>query len=81
MKNTVPKSISLELTVGEVAKRSGVAISTLHYYESEGLISSWRRAEGSSLTLSIRPNRLQCRPLINAILIPCNSGWARQMPL
>jgi len=31
-----------ELTVGQVAKRSGVAISTLHYYESEGLISSWR---------------------------------------
>jgi MerR family transcriptional regulator, redox-sensitive transcriptional activator SoxR len=42
MKNTTPKYISMELTVGEVAKRSGVAISTLHYYEAEGLISSWR---------------------------------------
>jgi MerR family redox-sensitive transcriptional activator SoxR len=42
MKKEVPKHISLELTVGQVAKRSGVAISTLHYYESEGLISSWR---------------------------------------
>jgi MerR family redox-sensitive transcriptional activator SoxR len=42
MKKTVAKRISLELTVGEVAKRSGVAISTLHYYESEGLITSWR---------------------------------------
>ena len=30
------------LTVGEVATRSGVAVSTLHYYEAEGLISSWR---------------------------------------
>jgi MerR family redox-sensitive transcriptional activator SoxR len=30
------------LTVGEVAARSGVAISTLHFYETEGLISSWR---------------------------------------
>ena len=30
------------LTVGEVAERSGVAISTLHFYESEGLITSWR---------------------------------------
>lgn len=30
------------LTVGEVAKRSGVAISTLHFYESKGLIISWR---------------------------------------
>jgi MerR family redox-sensitive transcriptional activator SoxR len=31
-----------ELTVGEVAARSGVAVSTLHYYEAEGLIRSWR---------------------------------------
>lgn len=30
------------LTVGEVAARSGVAVSTLHFYETEGLISSWR---------------------------------------
>jgi MerR family redox-sensitive transcriptional activator SoxR len=42
MNEAVPKRISLELTVGEVAKRCGVAISTLHYYESEGLISGWR---------------------------------------
>jgi MerR family redox-sensitive transcriptional activator SoxR len=42
MKKPVPKLISLELTVGQVAKRSGVAVSALHYYESEGLISSWR---------------------------------------
>lgn len=30
------------LTVGEVAQRSGVAISTLHFYESKGLISAIR---------------------------------------
>lgn len=34
--------ISMELTVGEVAARSGVAVSALHFYESEGLIRSWR---------------------------------------
>jgi len=33
-----------ELTVGEVAKRSGVAVSTLHFYESKGLIKSWRNS-------------------------------------
>jgi MerR family transcriptional regulator, redox-sensitive transcriptional activator SoxR len=33
-----------ELAVGEVAKRSGVAVSTLHFYEAEGLISSRRTA-------------------------------------
>ena len=30
------------LSVGEVASRSGVAVSTLHFYEREGLIESWR---------------------------------------
>lgn len=32
------------LSIGEVASRSGVAISTLHFYEREGLISSRRNA-------------------------------------
>jgi MerR family transcriptional regulator, redox-sensitive transcriptional activator SoxR len=32
------------LTVGEVAQRSGVAVSTLHFYESQGLIKSWRNS-------------------------------------
>lgn len=30
------------LTVGEVARRTGVAVSALHYYEREGLIASTR---------------------------------------
>jgi MerR family transcriptional regulator, redox-sensitive transcriptional activator SoxR len=38
----LPPGMSGELSVGEVAKRSGVAVSTLHYYEAEGLIRSWR---------------------------------------
>jgi MerR family transcriptional regulator, redox-sensitive transcriptional activator SoxR len=33
-----------ELTVGQVADRSGVAVSALHFYEAEGLISSRRTA-------------------------------------
>ncbi|MDP5253808.1 MULTISPECIES: redox-sensitive transcriptional activator SoxR [unclassified Vibrio] len=32
----------MEMTVGEVARRSGVNISTLHFYEQKGLIYSWR---------------------------------------
>jgi MerR family redox-sensitive transcriptional activator SoxR len=35
-----------ELTVGEVAARSGVAVSAIHFYEAEGLITS-RRNEGN----------------------------------
>jgi MerR family transcriptional regulator, redox-sensitive transcriptional activator SoxR len=30
------------LTVGEIAERSGVAVSTIHFYEAKGLISSVR---------------------------------------
>ncbi len=33
---------SKDLGVGQVAKRSGVAISTIHFYEAKGLIKSWR---------------------------------------
>ena len=32
------------LSVGEVARRSGVAVSALHFYESKGLIESARTA-------------------------------------
>lgn len=35
---------SRELTVGQVAARSGVSISALHFYEAEGLIRSRRTA-------------------------------------
>ena len=35
-----------ELSVGEVARRSGVAVSTVHFYESRGLIVS-RRTGGN----------------------------------
>lgn len=31
-------------SVGRVAKRCGVTISTLHFYEQKGLINSWRNA-------------------------------------
>jgi MerR family transcriptional regulator, redox-sensitive transcriptional activator SoxR len=46
MKNDNPKPLqkSSELSVGEVAARSGVAVSTLHFYESKGLIRSWRNS-------------------------------------
>lgn len=37
-----PGEIGWELTVGQVAERSGLAPSAIRYYESEGLIRSWR---------------------------------------
>jgi MerR family redox-sensitive transcriptional activator SoxR len=35
-----------ELTVGQLSRRSGVAVSALHFYEAKGLISS-RRTTGN----------------------------------
>jgi MerR family redox-sensitive transcriptional activator SoxR len=32
----------LVLSVGEVARRSGVAVSTVHFYQAKGLIAGWR---------------------------------------
>lgn len=32
------------LSVGVIAKRAGVNVSTLHFYEEKGLIRSWRNA-------------------------------------
>jgi MerR family redox-sensitive transcriptional activator SoxR len=37
-----PAQFSKLLTVGEVAARSGVAVSALHFYEAKGLIESHR---------------------------------------
>jgi MerR family transcriptional regulator, redox-sensitive transcriptional activator SoxR len=31
-----------DLAVGELAARSGVSVSAIHFYESKGLIKSWR---------------------------------------
>lgn len=37
-----PAGFHKQLSVGDVAARSGVAVSSLHFYEAEGLIKSWR---------------------------------------
>jgi MerR family transcriptional regulator, redox-sensitive transcriptional activator SoxR len=42
MERMKEKSATPELSVGQVAVRSGVAISALHFYESKGLIRSYR---------------------------------------
>ncbi len=41
-----PTPTSAELTPGQVAQRSGVAVSALHFYERQGLINS-RRTSGN----------------------------------
>lgn len=38
------RKLPSDLSVGDFAKRAGVPVSTVHYYEAEGLIESWRTA-------------------------------------
>jgi MerR family redox-sensitive transcriptional activator SoxR len=43
MKNSPEQNeVPVTLSVGDVARRSGVPVSTLHFYETKGLISSSR---------------------------------------
>ena len=46
MPKLAPHLISRELSVGEVAARSGLPVSTIHFYEAQGLIRS-RRSSGN----------------------------------
>ena len=36
------KTLANDLSVGEMSTRAGVPVSTIHFYEAEGLIESWR---------------------------------------
>lgn len=42
MNSTESLQLGWELTVGDVAERSGVAVSAIHFWEAEGLLTSWR---------------------------------------
>ncbi|MEJ2061594.1 MAG: redox-sensitive transcriptional activator SoxR [Gammaproteobacteria bacterium] len=44
MKHTDDADIHKSLSVGEVATRSGVTVSTIHFYEAKGLIKGKRNA-------------------------------------
>ncbi|HWA26503.1 MAG TPA: redox-sensitive transcriptional activator SoxR [Lacunisphaera sp.] len=42
MKASSCSDCARDLSVGEVARRSGVAVSAIHFYETKGLLYSWR---------------------------------------
>src|SRR5262245_28028653 len=60
MTPTAKKSLGRELSVGEVAERAGVAVSTLHFYEQKGLIRS-RRSSGNQ--------RRYCREVLRRVAV------------
>jgi MerR family redox-sensitive transcriptional activator SoxR len=39
-----PEDVDRPLSAGQLAARSGVAVSTIHFYEAKGLIRGWRSA-------------------------------------
>ncbi len=42
MSATARQGAHQPLSVGEVASRSGVTVSTIHFYEAKGLLKGWR---------------------------------------
>jgi MerR family redox-sensitive transcriptional activator SoxR len=40
--SNIHKRVPRPLSAGEVATRSGVAVSTVHFYEARGLLHGWR---------------------------------------
>lgn len=42
MGRITPEQYGRPLSAGQVASRSGVAVSTIHFYETKGLIRGWR---------------------------------------
>lgn len=44
MTRITPAEIDRPLSAGQVAARSGVAVSTIHFYEAKSLIKGWRSA-------------------------------------
>ena len=44
MARIAPEDVDRPLSAGQLAARSGVAVSTIHFYEAKGLIRGWRSA-------------------------------------
>ncbi|CAA9511430.1 MAG: Redox-sensitive transcriptional activator SoxR [uncultured Sphingomonadaceae bacterium] len=78
------------LSVGELARRSGVSVSALHFYEREGLIEGWRSAGNQRRYDRATLRRVAIIKVAQAIGIPLaeikarlasvspgRSGWTR----
>lgn len=78
------------LSVGELARRSGVSVSALHFYEREGLIESWRSAGNQRRYERSTLRRVAIIKVAQAVGIPLaeirtrldavpagKTGWAR----
>jgi MerR family redox-sensitive transcriptional activator SoxR len=44
MARIAPEDVDRPLSAGQLAARSGVAVSTIHFYEAKGLVRGWRSA-------------------------------------
>ncbi len=44
MARRIEEKSAAALSAGQVAARSGVAVSTIHFYEAQGLLHGWRSA-------------------------------------
>jgi MerR family redox-sensitive transcriptional activator SoxR len=58
------------LSVGEVSRRSGIAVSALHFYEAQGLISSIRTAGNQRRYQRDTPRRLAVIQVAQQVGVP-----------
>lgn len=82
--------LSKILSVGELARRSGISVSALHFYEREGLVESWRSAGNQRRYERATLRRVAIIKVAQAVGIPLaeirarldalprgKAGWAR----
>jgi len=62
------------LSIGDIAARTGLAVSAIRYYEAEGLIAPWRNAGQFGFTLSQIKVELDQLPRHRA---PSRADWTR----
>ena len=78
MEKKLPRIKAL-LTPGEVAKRSGVAVSALHFYESKGLITSIRNSGNQRRYKRDVLRYVAIIKIAQRIGIPLSSQWREEL--
>ena len=75
--NPAPGALPGILTVGELARRSGVSVSALHFWEREGLIHGWRSAGNQRRYERAALRRVAIIKVAQAVGIPLSEVKAR----
>ena len=75
--NRISAALPRILTVGELARRSGVSVSAVHFWEREGLIAGWRSAGNQRRFERATLRRVAIIKVAQAVGIPLSEVKAR----